>query len=46
MIITGFPAGNGSHYGRFLQPGDVMDDEITGLGAQRTVCRAATLRTT
>ncbi|MEU1268262.1 fumarylacetoacetate hydrolase family protein [Streptomyces sp. NPDC005799] len=42
MIITGSPAGNGSHYGRFLRPGDVMDAEITGLGVQRTVCRAAT----
>lgn len=41
MIITGSPPGNGSHYGRFLQPGDVMDCEISGLGAQRTVCRAA-----
>jgi 2-keto-4-pentenoate hydratase/2-oxohepta-3-ene-1,7-dioic acid hydratase in catechol pathway len=41
MIITGSPSENGSHYGRFLQPGDVMDCEISGLGAQRTVCRAA-----
>lgn len=40
MIITGSPAGNGSHHGRFLRPGDVMDCEITGLGAQRTVCRS------
>ncbi|MFC8360053.1 fumarylacetoacetate hydrolase family protein [Streptomyces griseorubiginosus] len=39
MIITGSPAGNGSHYGRFLQPGDVMDCEITGLGTQRNHCR-------
>lgn len=41
MIITGSPAGNGSHYGRFLQPGDVMDCEISGLGAQHTVCRVS-----
>jgi 2,4-diketo-3-deoxy-L-fuconate hydrolase len=40
MIITGSPAGNGSHYGRFLQPGDVLDCEISGIGAQRNVCRA------
>jgi 2-keto-4-pentenoate hydratase/2-oxohepta-3-ene-1,7-dioic acid hydratase in catechol pathway len=40
MIITGSPAGNGSHHNRFLQPGDVMDCEITGLGAQHTVCRS------
>jgi 2,4-diketo-3-deoxy-L-fuconate hydrolase len=40
MIITGSPAGNGSHYGRFLQPGDVLDGEISGIGAQRNVCRA------
>ena len=44
MIITGSPAGNGSHYGRFLRPGDVMEAEITGLGAQRTACRAAVPR--
>jgi 2,4-didehydro-3-deoxy-L-rhamnonate hydrolase len=41
MIITGSPPGNGSHYGRFLRPGDVLDCEISGLGAQRTVCRPA-----
>lgn len=39
MIITGSPQGNGSHYGRFLRAGDVMDSEITGLGAQRNLCR-------
>lgn len=41
MVITGSPAGNGSHHGRFLRPGDVMEAEITGLGTQRTVCRSA-----
>lgn len=35
VICTGSPAGNGTHYKRFLQPGDVMDASITGLGAQR-----------
>lgn len=39
MVITGSPQGNGSHYGRFLRAGDVMESEITGLGTQRTVCR-------
>jgi len=35
LICTGSPAGNGTHFNRFLQPGDVMDASITGLGAQR-----------
>ncbi|MGP4051787.1 fumarylacetoacetate hydrolase family protein [Streptomyces sp. 2A115] len=39
MLITGSPEGNGSHYGRFLRAGDVMDSEISGLGSQRNVCR-------
>ena len=39
MLITGSPEGNGSHYGRFLRAGDVMESEISGLGAQRNVCR-------
>lgn len=38
MIITGSPPGNGSHYGRFLRAGDVMECEIDGLGIQRTRC--------
>lgn len=38
MIITGSPPGNGSHYGRFLRAGDVMEGEIEGLGVQRTRC--------
>ncbi|MBW9120485.1 fumarylacetoacetate hydrolase family protein [Microbacterium trichothecenolyticum] len=41
LLITGSPAGNGSHWGRFLSDGDVMEAEIAGLGAQRTVVRAA-----
>ncbi|MFI6309559.1 fumarylacetoacetate hydrolase family protein [Nocardia fusca] len=41
MVITGSPAGNGSHHGRFLRSGDVMEAEITGLGTQRTLCRSA-----
>jgi 2-keto-4-pentenoate hydratase/2-oxohepta-3-ene-1,7-dioic acid hydratase in catechol pathway len=39
LLITGSPPGNGAHHGRFLQPGDVVDSEITFLGRQRNVCR-------
>jgi 2-keto-4-pentenoate hydratase/2-oxohepta-3-ene-1,7-dioic acid hydratase in catechol pathway len=38
LIATGSPAGNGTHYNRFLQDGDVLDSEIEGLGSQRNVC--------
>jgi 2-keto-4-pentenoate hydratase/2-oxohepta-3-ene-1,7-dioic acid hydratase in catechol pathway len=41
LLLTGSPAGNGMHHRRFLAPGDVMDCEITGLGAQRNRCVAA-----
>lgn len=40
LIATGSPAGNGTHYNRFLRDGDVMDSEIEGLGRQRNVCVA------
>jgi len=36
LICTGSPAGNGTHFNRYLQPGDVMRAAITGLGEQRT----------
>lgn len=39
VLITGSPAGNGSHWGRFLADGDVMEAEISGLGTQRSVVR-------
>lgn len=40
IIMTGSPSGNGTHYNRFLQDGDVMEAECDGLlGVQRTVCR-------
>ena len=42
LLITGSPAGNGSHYGRFLRAGDVMEGTITGLGTQRTQVKAPT----
>ena len=42
LILTGSPAGNGGHHGRYLQPGDVMEATITGdtvdLGTQRNRC--------
>lgn len=41
LLLTGSPAGNGAHFGRFLQPGDVMEGTISGLGTQRSRCVAA-----
>ena len=38
LLLTGSPAGNGAHYGRYLRPGDVMESTITGLGTQRNRC--------
>jgi 2-keto-4-pentenoate hydratase/2-oxohepta-3-ene-1,7-dioic acid hydratase in catechol pathway len=38
VICTGSPAGNGAHYGRFIQDGDVLEASITGLGTQRNPC--------
>jgi 2,4-didehydro-3-deoxy-L-rhamnonate hydrolase len=44
LILTGSPAGNAAHHGgRYLQPGDLLEGEITGLGAQRNRCVAATV---
>ena len=40
VICTGSPSGNGSHYNRYLQPGDVVECTIGGLGSQRNVCEA------
>ncbi|QRK06862.1 fumarylacetoacetate hydrolase family protein [Archangium violaceum] len=40
VICTGSPAGNGTHYNRFLRPGDVLEGSITGLGTQRNPCIA------
>ncbi|MTD52622.1 hydrolase [Amycolatopsis sp. RM579] len=44
VILTGSPAGNGAAHGVFLQPGDVIEGTITGLGTQRNVCVAETAR--
>lgn len=38
LIATGSPAGNGTHYNRFLRPGDIMEGSITGLGKIRNEC--------
>jgi len=40
LIATGSPAGNGTHYNRFLKPGDIMAGSITGLGEIRNHCVA------
>ena len=40
LVLTGSPAGNGASHGVFLEPGDVIDGTITGLGAQRNHCVA------
>lgn len=38
LIATGSPAGNGTHYKRYLRHGDVVDSSIQGLGSQRNRC--------
>ena len=38
IICTGSPAGNGAHYGRFMQDGDVITGKISGLGEQKYTC--------
>ncbi|MFJ3802538.1 fumarylacetoacetate hydrolase family protein [Streptomyces sp. NPDC090088] len=38
VVCMGSPPGNGAHHGRFLQDGDIIDAEITGLGRQRNLC--------
>lgn len=35
LLLTGSPAGNGVHHGRFLRDGDMMTGSVTGLGVQR-----------
>lgn len=40
VICTGSPAGNGTHYGRFLRDGDLMQGAISGLGEQYVACVA------
>ena len=38
LVLTGSPAGNGAHWGVYLAEGDLIEGEITGLGAQRNRC--------
>lgn len=38
LICTGTPAGCGSHYKRYLRPGDVIHAGIPELGTQHTPC--------
>jgi len=40
VLLTGSPAGNGQHWRRFLQDGDIMTGSITGLGTQVIRCVA------
>ncbi len=40
LLLTGSPAGNGQHWKRFLQDGDVMTGTISGLGTQVVRCVA------
>jgi 2-keto-4-pentenoate hydratase/2-oxohepta-3-ene-1,7-dioic acid hydratase in catechol pathway len=42
LVLTGSPAGNGQHWGRLLQDGDVMEGTITGLGTQLIHCKDET----
>ena len=38
LLCTGSPQGNGMHYNRFLQPGDVLEGTISEFGTQRNIC--------
>ncbi|HKX42513.1 MAG TPA: fumarylacetoacetate hydrolase family protein, partial [Burkholderiaceae bacterium] len=38
LLCTGSPAGFGSHHGRYLAPGDLVEAGVEGLGVQRTLC--------
>jgi len=40
VVLTGSPSGNGTHYGRFIGAGDVLEGSIAGLGVQRNRCVA------
>lgn len=40
LCFSGTPAGVGVAQGQFLQPGDVIDTEIEGLGTMRNTCVA------
>jgi 2,4-didehydro-3-deoxy-L-rhamnonate hydrolase len=38
LLCTGSPPGFGSHHGRYLRPGDVVEAGVDGLGTQRMLC--------
>lgn len=38
LVCTGTPAGIGTHYARYLRPGDLIEASIEGLGTQLTPC--------
>ena len=40
LVLTGSPSGNGTHYNRYLRDADVLEGEISGLGALRNPCLA------
>ncbi len=40
LVLTGSPSGNGTHYNRYLRDADVLEGEISGLGALRNPCIA------
>jgi 2-keto-4-pentenoate hydratase/2-oxohepta-3-ene-1,7-dioic acid hydratase in catechol pathway len=40
LVLTGSPAGNGTHYNRYIRDGDLLEGEISGLGALRNPCIA------
>ena len=40
LVLTGSPSGNGTHYNRYLRAGDLLEGEISGLGALRNPCIA------
>lgn len=44
VICTGTPSGCGTHFNRYLQPGDVIHANATELGAQHTPCVAESTR--
>ena len=42
LICTGTPAGIGSHYGRYLRAGDIVEAGVAELGTQCVVCVEST----
>lgn len=40
LVLTGSPSGNGTHYNRYLRDGDLLQGEISGLGALCNPCIA------